>query len=367
VYRKRYKKNGSKYNDGLVGLKAILPRSQETISKWNFSEDGQKLTGATQALNNISDGYGRFSTLMSKGVSEITIPREKFLLFRTDAKKDNPEGRSILRNLFTTWQYRIAVEEDEAVGVKRDMRGIPILRMPPRYMAADASEEDKAVYTYMQKVLRNIQNNEQAGLIIPAVYDEQTKQPLFDFELLGIKGTGTKNYDTNQIITRLETKMLMAFFADILRMGNDKVGSFALAGSKTSILAVAIEHRLKEIQDVLNQDLIPQLFALNGWEETEYPKFVYGDLEDQDLQDFSAAIQRCAATTTIAKTPGNINYIAEQLGLPDRVDEEMSQEELNKLLGVMTSRSGDGLVKGTGNGTSDTVSADDNSISNTNN
>ena len=50
----------------------------------------------------------------------------------------------------------------------------------------------------------------------------------------------------------------------------------SLAGSKTNILAVAIDARLKEIQEVLDNDLIPSLFKLNGWEDEELPKFVYG-------------------------------------------------------------------------------------------
>lgn len=48
-------------------------------------------------------------------------------------------------------------------------------------------------------------------------------------------------------------------------------------------------------------------------------------------------------------------------GWPDEVDEDMDQEELNVLLGKPTSRSGDGLEKGSGNGTSDEVADNDNS------
>lgn len=147
-------------------------------------------------------------------------------------------------------------------------------------------------------------------------------------------------------------------------LGQDGVGSYSLADSKTNMLAMGIEARLKEIQDVLNNDLIPWLYKMNGWRDTEMPKFVYGDLDETDLEAFSKAIQRIKAVGLIAPTAGNVNHIAEVLGLPDEVDEDMDQEELNILLGKPTSRSGDGMETGMGNGTAKSVSEDDNSAMN---
>ena len=36
VPRRRRYANGSKYNDGFVGLKKLAPRSQDNITKWVF-------------------------------------------------------------------------------------------------------------------------------------------------------------------------------------------------------------------------------------------------------------------------------------------------------------------------------------------
>ena len=129
-------------------------------------------------------------------------------------------------------------------------------------------------------------------------------------------------------------------------------------------MAMAIEARLKEIQDVLNIDLMRQLFEVNGWEIYDLPTFEYGDLDEIDIDKFSQAVQRVKAVGMLAPTAGNVNYIAEVLHLPDRVDLEMPQEALNELLGPAESRSGDGLAKGSGNGTSDSVSSRDNSTAN---
>ena len=154
-----------------------------------------------------------------------------------------------------------------------------------------------------------------------------------------------------------------------IRLGQDGVGSYSLADSKTNMLAMAIESRLKEIRDVLNSELIPFLFRLNGWREEQYPTFEFGDLEDADLEAFSKAIQRIKAVGLIAPTRDNVNHIAEVLKLPDRIPDDMSQGDINELLGKATTRSGDSLNTPTGgmNGTAKATAANDNSSLNTEN
>ena len=83
-------------------------------------------------------------------------------------------------------------------------------------------------------------------------------------------------------------------------------------------------------------------------------------------------MQQTKATNLIPKTPININFISEELGLPDRVDENMSIDELDKILGTsdsMQSRASDGYGSNTGglNGTGDNASALDNTANNLSN
>ena len=93
VFRKRYKANGSLYDDGIIGWKKLPIRVQESISKFIFSEDGNEIIGVQQNLSAINDIYNRFS---SRG-NLINIPRSKFLLFRTGKHRGDPFGKSPLR------------------------------------------------------------------------------------------------------------------------------------------------------------------------------------------------------------------------------------------------------------------------------
>lgn len=361
VYRRRYKTQGSRYNDGLVGLRKLPIRSQDTIDKWLFSNDGRELTGVEQSLTVLNSVGFQIQNRPTK----IEIPRNKFLLFRANSYKDNPEGVSPLVKCYIAYKFRTQLEEIEAVGYSRNLGGVPHLELHPRYMASDASDEEKAVYEMYKKIITRIHNNEQAGIITPLMYDPETKQPYFKFSLLSVQNSGSQHI--HEAIKRWDKKILTALSADVLILGQDQVGSFSLAGSKTNILAVAIDARLKEIQEVLNNDLIPSLFKLNGWEDEELPKFVYGDLEERDLEILSKAIQRIAAVGLVAKTPDNVNEVAKMLDLPYRVDADTTQEELDTLLGKDTSRAGDGMAKGTGNGTSDKVADENTSDLNTEN
>ncbi|QYW06646.1 putative portal protein [Pseudomonas phage UAVern] len=356
VYRRRTWENGSQYNDNKVGIKKLPVRSQDTINKWLYSDDGRDLIGVQQSLACITDGTDRYAKLLN-ATGTIDIPRKKFMLFRVDAKRDNPEGNSPLRAAYHAWKYRTVIEEQEAVGVTRDMNGMPTLYLPPRYMSADATDAEKAIYEYYKNVIRNIQMNEQSGLILPQAFDPESRQPLFKFELTSTMGG--KMYDTDAIIKRWDNKILMVLFADMLKMGQDQVGSYSLAGAKTNIMAMAIEARLQEIQDVLNNDFVKQLFAMNGVApNVKLPKLVYGDLDEVDLDEFSKAVQRIGSVGGLERDRPVMNKIRDALKIVRRPDNAPVKEDE-----IMGGQSQAGKA-GVGNGASKTPSGRDNSAAN---
>ena len=77
-------------------------------------------------------------------------------------------------------------------------------------------------------------------------------------------------------------------------MGQQAVGSFALADSKTRIFALAIGTYLDVICEVFNNQGIPRLIDINGDHFkgiTDYPKMVHGDIEDPDLAQFASFVK----------------------------------------------------------------------------
>jgi len=180
---------------------------------------------------------------------------------------------------------------------------------------------------------------------------------LFDFSLMSASSSNITAITA--IIERLKKEMLLCLFAGEIADGIDS--------TKTSMLSMLVENRIKEIFTVLNNDLIPHLFRLNGWDDTKCPKVKYGKLREIPFSEFAKAMQQTKATKLIPVTAKNINYISEELGLPDRIPEDIDRDELNEILGVENtddSRSGDIFETETGVGTAKEVPEQDTSASN---
>lgn len=374
VYRYRRKDKGSRYDDGLVGISKLVIRSQDSVKGWTYSKDGRTLTGFVQEVSvptgaakpNSSGGfdYTEVGGLTETGVEQKPIPRNKFLLFRNNPLKDNPEGRSPLVGAWSSWKMKQAFQESEAMAVAQDTQGFKVLYLPARYLTEEATPEDKQALEMYKRMMANANQAKQSGFILPLLRDENGNK-MFEFDVVDM--AGTKSHDVNAIISRYTTEILVSLFADMLSLGSDGGGgSYSLSESKLSIVEMSIQSKLEEIKNQLNHDLIPQLFSLNGWDTEVTPYFDFGEVSKESIDELSKFFQRTAAVGLIPKTPSTINHVLSKGGFDYRVDEDMSPEELNSILTPNESKSGQGMSSDTGglNGTGDSASEGDNSISN---
>jgi len=355
VYRRRTKENGSKYNDGLIGWKKLPIRNQETIQRFVFSDDGNEIIGVRQDLTQVSDPYNRYSQRSNQAV---VLPRSKIMLFRAGKHKGDPYGKSPLRDAYLAWRFLSVIEEIEANGVAKDLAGLPVLKLPPQYLAADASPDQKAIRAYYENVMRNLQVNQQSALILPQAYDQDTRQPLFSLELLSLNGS--KAMDTTKIKEYYKNLILTSLFADLLTMGQTGGGSFALGQIKSSLSGSAAESMLKKITQVINDDLIRQTYELNGWDTSRMGYMDFDNIQTEDLESFSKAIQRYASTGMLEIDRDVLNRVRESVG----IDSLPEDEEPNlDAMPANTSRSGDGFATA-GEGTASNPSGTDTSSNN---
>lgn len=355
VYRKRYKANGSMFNDGVIGWKKLPIRSQETIQEFKFSADGNDITGVTQNISGVTDVYNRYS---SRVTTEITLPRSKFLLFRAGKHRGDPFGVSPLRDAYLAWRFLTALEDLEAVGVSKDLNGLPVLMLPPQYLSADATPEQKAIKTYYENAMKNLQMNQQSAMILPNAFDPESKKPLFSLELLSVDGK--KAFDISKIKEYYRNLIYTSLFSDILQMGQSATGSFALGSIKNSLSGAAAEGMIKVICEVLNQDLIRQTYEINGWDASRRGTLDYDNLEDTDLETVSKFWQRVASVGLVEKDREILNAVRIAGGVDPLPLDLAPQQEL---ITPETSRAGDGMAT-PGEGTSTEVSGEDSSSTN---
>lgn len=362
VYRKRYKKNGSKYDDGLIGLASLPPITQDSVESWGWDDKGRKLTGLYQ-FHNIPTGKDKTEIVDTS--KDQWIRREKFLLFRNNPLKDSPIGESPLASCYAAWKYKTELEKFEGTGVASDVRGLKILKLNPRYMAEDASDSDKETFEYWKNIMRNLHIGEQSGVIVPSLKDDNGEEMIADLQLLGINGQ--RSYDVGEIIGRYRSEIITCLMASQLTLGQNGGGSFSLAESLQGISNMAIEAKLIEIQDQLNHDLIPQLFSLNGWPTDVMPQFAFGDLVSPDLDVLSKFLQRAGAAGLLRKTPATVAWVAQQANMPVDFPLDVPQEEFEKLLTGFSSNAGEGMTEGMPSGTGGATGGGDQSTGNSEN
>jgi phage gp29-like protein len=223
------------------------------------------------------------------------------------------------------------------------------------------------VFAQYQKIMRNMHIGAESGLILPQVLDDKGEQ-YFKFEVVNV--SGSKSYDVAAVIESYKMEILTALYATVLTAGQGGGGSFALSTSLQEMVDMIIEAKLEEMRDVFNHTLIPYLWKLNGWDMTVLPTFEFTDISEPNIDDYSKAIQRIGAVKLIARTARNVNAMAEKLGLPDRIPEDATREQIDEILGTPPedTKAGQGMEEGNNSGTGKADgSSGDGSTSNTEN
>lgn len=278
VYKRRVGKTSSpitnsKYDDGLIGWRKLPIRAQDTLYGWEYKDDTDDLIGMTQ--------------MPAPKFDRITIPIEKSLHFRTRSRKDNPEGRSILRTAYRAYYFKKRLEEIEGYGMERDLAGFPVLYGPDGMDLWNPEDPEMAeALARAEYIVSSIRRDAREGLVLPG------GETGWKLEL--VSSGSRRQFDTNAIIDRYDKRIATSVLADFVLMGQQQVGSFALADSKTRIFALAVGTYLDVICEVFNNQAIPRLIDLNGDHFkgiTDYPKMKHGDIDERDLQQFATYIK----------------------------------------------------------------------------
>lgn len=303
VYKKRGgytndPKTRSKFNDNRIGWRKWAIRAQETLNHWLIDEDG---------------GIQGMVQMDPSGGGIRTIPIEKSLLFRTTTQKNNPEGRSMLRNAYRSWYFKKRIEEIEAIGIERDLAGLPVAYVPPEYLSSNASADQQAVLTAVQNIVTNIKRNEQEGVVFPVVFDDAGNR-MFDLTLLS--SGGSRQFDTDTVITRYDQRIAMTILSDFILLGHERVGSFSLGASKIDLWTMAVDSVAKSIAEVINQHAIPRLMRLNGFNDEDSPRIAYGEVSHVDLRELSEYISKLTAAGLLMPDERLEEFLREVAGLP---------------------------------------------------
>lgn len=289
----------SKYTDGRIGWAGFPIRSQHTLYGWEFADNGD-----IKAF--IQWGPPHYKL--------VHIPLAKGLLFRTEVSRDNPEGRSLLRNAYRPWYFKKRIEEIEGIGIERDLAGLPVITPPENINIWDPTDQEAVrIRTIAENLVRNIRRDRSEGVVKPFGWE---------FELMSTGGT--RQFDTNAIINRYDNRIAITMLADIVMMGGDKVGSFALGEVKKGLLAASLEAQIQNIADVFNTYAVPKLFEYNYFPGmTDYPRIKPGEVETPDIKELAFLLR--AAGLRVNKDLPLMNLLRRLISLDPITQEELDE------------------------------------------
>lgn len=270
-------------------------RGQDTISRWIFDDEGG-LSGAEQLDPNT--------------YQSIFIPIEKSLLYRMRVERNNPEGRSILRTAWVSYYMAKNIQIYEGIGVERDLAGLPVITLPPGADTQDTTTSDLGV---AKKVVRNVRNDEQAGVVLPS--------PEWKFELLSTGGQ--RQFDTDKIVTRHESRMLMSALAQFLMLGQENVGSLALSKDQTDFFTMSVNATADIIAETFTKYAIPRLLVLNGY-DPDGIRLEHTLAGDVDTEQIANSLQ--IIWSFITPSAEDEVWLRQVFGMPERDADELRAE-----------------------------------------
>lgn len=289
----------SKYSDGRIGWRSLPIRAQTSIAGWVWDKEGNLVAAKQQAEPDFKD---------------VTIPMSKVLLFRTRVSRNNPEGKSLLRNAYRPWFFKKHFEEIEGIGIERDLAGFPVLQAPQDLdLWSDDIPEMAALRGRAEELVASVRRDSEEGILLP-----------FGWDLKLLSSGSSRQIDIGSTIERYDNRIALTMLSDIVLLGN-KSGSYALADTKQSTLAQALQSQLINISDVLNSSAVPKLLHFNNFRGlTELPTIVPGQIQTPSLKELALVLR---ATGIKTGTDMEVqNYIRHLLGIP-----ELSKADFDEL------------------------------------
>lgn len=296
----------SRFDDGRIGIRKLAPRSQDTIWRWDM-DDQSNILGLWQVLPSRANIY---------------LPIEKVLLTRTTTNKGNPEGRSIIRGCYVSYQRKLAIEAAEGRAAMRSA-GLVELAIPARYMSPSASDDEKAVLQAYKVVADTVAQDRQGSVVLPSDSDEHGARM---FTISYVSTEGRRPADMTNVVERYDKRIAASVLADFMLLGQQAVGSFALSSDKTQLFSRSLTAYLDMIQAPINRKLIPQLWEFNGFDEAIMPKFIPGEVSSKALGELGSYISSLSSAGARLFPDLQLeNVLRDAADLPELNDETLQE------------------------------------------
>jgi phage gp29-like protein len=280
--------------EGKIGLKNLKAKSPTRIT---FRPDEYGNLRSDGIIQKQSDG------------KETVLPQDKMILYSYQREFDNYYGESDLKSVYRLWFVKTNVLKYWAIYLERF--SIPIVQGKlSAGKVTDTQRED------FKKLVSNIQ----AGMSVV------TPQELV-LDLLESSRVDRGVFD--QAIDALNVGIARGILIPQLvgLVPQHGVGSYGKSETDLKVFDWVLGSIGKQVQDIINEQLIVQLIDINYGEQEEYPKFVIKPLKEEDKSRMVAAWSEAVARGAVTTTPETQQFIRNLLSFPEATPEEVKAME----------------------------------------
>jgi hypothetical protein len=288
--------------NGKIVLKDVEPRYQTTID--DFRDD--------KAIQRWSGGSAE-------------IPIAKCVHFVPIEHCRNPYGESFLRQVYKPYYYKSSIEAAEALGIDRDLGGLPVLTAPEGFDFNKADTDSPsydasyaATLTWANTLVGDVRRDHVEGVVKP-----------YGWELEILRGETRTTIPTVEIINRYNTEIAVGLLQTFAVLGG-----FASTNNTNVTELVEDFHFicnafLQMIARTIERQLIRDICILN--DKTTTPTFRFKDVQRRDIDKLASFVVRLVKEGVIDPTITLEKSMLEKINVPYTADNEKDlKERLNQ-------------------------------------
>lgn len=294
VLKQRDGKN-SRFSDKLYGVSRLALIDPLSVLRWIYKDESKRdLIGIEQQA---TTGYAK-------------IPLWKVLHFRTTPTLNHPAGKPMMMNAWRAWKLKEKIQDSEAIGIERELCGLPMMKMPKADLKA-ANERDSAgaftpdalaAQARIQSAIKAVQNlrfNESGGIVLPSdtFFDETEgdRTPQYDFKI--VTSAGQRSIDSRTAARDYDRAIARVAMMQFLHLGDRSTGSFSLSDDQSNMAVRSLMTLALKIAAEWNRKLLPMVWAANGKSPATLPKLKPSEINKDGLAQLGAFLSGLGKAT----------------------------------------------------------------------
>lgn len=293
----------SRFSDGYYGIGALNLIDQTTV--WDILYEQQKPVALKQMA--VLTGMGQSGAITGDG----SIPLSKVLLYRTTSRYNNPRGRPMLKNAWRVWRLKKKIQDSEALGIERELVGLPIFEMPLEEIlaqfevdaAGELTEDAKraaAMVRAAQAATQDMRLNKTGGLVIPSdTWGEEFQggSAIKRYNFRIVTTGGSRTIDSRTVARDYDHAIARVAMMQFLTLGQRSGGSYGLSEDQSSMAISSITALADKVTAEWNTKAIPMTWVVNIFPDKYRPRLKHSDINKNtiiQLGQFLAGVGKSA-------------------------------------------------------------------------